>query len=1599
MIKNFEKNIILTSQTPHNFAIFSLEEGESNEYYIIPSLQNNLDESTLYINGVDINNFTLNEEMAIRLDSNESIYDATFHLTAFSNETFDASINFLIYEDASLNSLHTTYSCNILNRPYFINNEINTYPTGRLQVEDETSYLILRSNPKFTGNIKLRADSKNKLFLDTFKVSDILSRKKYRRKEVSPDSTYAFDVRNVFLDLPEGELYKVGRDDILDVTTPKTDYVNQYDTTYNYGARILDDKLYTERFSSLAPLWINENVPDYYAIFRIDGPMNERTSNLSQKYIKNGEIIKSWGLKDNTKLGKYLRNHLNELEGIRSPVFLSLSDPRTNDPDPNTWYGVAVNKGIITGKSEIPYFFDKRTDNFTNMNAFLSEGFERNNLLCPNLINLEFLFDDEDVSTFEMNRYFGLYLSENKLYDIIYYQEDSSINVISLGDESVDEFFNSDIFDSSGNIVSQYSNRIFSINDVNEIKRIFNKSNIDGSDVSEINSWINKPGNNILTTNVEEVETNPFIVFNLNNKLKQGEHLRIIDKKNFKIWEAYGISYERLMPGESWSYAVKSDKEGYPTLHQTAFSVDGSIGDQIKAIESAFKIFNNHENTPFKPYIRKEKGLSIVLEEGDPNDFYFQRITGNIKKDGEFTGLPKNDDLNLFGVITPNKDDIEILSYDASYGPINFEFYGDRKTITVNFIDQESYNFYSIPKDEQNELKRYMYYYDSNDKQYKLFEPFTISTEVDHVEVYVDDPTSLEDRILLKTKTPASIRKNTLNVYDVYPLTISLLGINPVKDFDFKVYDSHLGEKLSFNRSEGYKSEQWYKREDDKKTYQIDVLNNEERIFSTPSFYEIYEGTGTIKDLKTGTTENYDADSSMFKFNTFDSSIKVTSDDILTRIRRTYLNDDKEYYSIKDEHSEENILDYYQDPSSSLKYSLTIPYVSKWGLLGDNIRGNTMRLLLDSSSLENEDVTPTNFIAYDDAFSDEISYPIFKYNNPGDIAWKSYIYHDVYDVIEYNNEKITLYDLFFKEPYLDVFSKYINYSNNTSDIKIRSSKVYYSDFKNSVDTISNGLKLSISVKSFASNILTINDWDRYKFSFISSPSVSRTTNYPLEVIVNENTKTILMIWYQGSDDLNYHRKYSEYTLPKGLLENKNDNISFNGPLDNSINNYFIKTPFLVRTNNISLRTFSKYAEGDTFNIRYDSSVSSPISQFNVHSSTEEQTSIFNLFRNAHVNVNNEIKIDGNYTFNSYNTFDPSGKISYGYSGFRPSYDTEITENVCFTYKHKENYYHDKTCDLDNLYYILNYNLVNYNIIRDDIVYTNTSFIDKPISIDINVPRKYTPDDLDTSLGIYTYNGWIRPLFTDIFKFSINEDEYIKELFSRDFIISNTKLLDNKNIQQLWYNTVVDEVTSQDLARGNAINFIPEFNVFKSSWDENFYILNRYNSEGDLTRNRIDGYLSSKDVPSFFGSRLVKIPDRLNLTDWDETNTSIVENEDTYILEFNLTSLISDIFQDEKIFTDNWDFGRNSSNLINDYIKNTIQKYYRIKLNSININVATKNLTGDDNILAYEQNGHVIQDDKNLNSSLITRDDNYIYQIVVEKNKNLSYYITFDVYRK
>jgi len=1526
----------------------------------------------------DIGSPTWNN-FAVILNPTTTLAVLTFYGDPSTTPTQFVAPDFLITESST--AIITT-DISVLNRPYTLSSGdfININETSEVQVDGDTSYLLMRTNPKFTGNIKLTLDTSNNLYLDTFKISDILNNKKYRKQKVSGNSYFSGDIRKVFSDMPLGELYRLDAEDTLDIAIPKTDLYKQYNLNYSYGARLFVDDLYDDDYALIAPLWINNKIPDYFAVFRIDGVINEETydsndlSGLAEKFLEEGELIQSWGIKDSTPLGTYLRHHLEELFLVRSPLFLSLSDPTQSDPDPNSWYGIAVDKGIITGRSETPYFFDQK-DNFTDTNAFLSEGYERNNLLCPNLINMEYVFSDHDVSLYTMHRYFGLYLTENDLYEIAYYasEPDGSINILSLDGKDSNEFFDSSIFNTDGSISSAYSNRLFTLDDLLKIKRITNANQVDGTQKDYIEEWLNKPGQQIFTADVEERTIGGFISIKLNAALSQGEHLRIVDKTNFKIWEAYAVDWELLNAGESLTYASTYKEEGYPTVYRTCFSVLGSISDQIDAIKNAFDVFVDYTNTPFTTAGTTGDTASFEMTDWAVSyDMWFQRLTAQTVDDpldpsSAFNAAAADGDIAFYGVLEPTDEDFEILQADSSYGPISFEIFGDRRSVMVSIFDSSIYNFYSFDSSIVDSFVEYNMYM-AQDGWYRIIDSFDISTAVNHSYNYVTDPRATTDKYGVITQYPIQLVQGRWNGYETYPLIISLMGINPVKDMDFTVYDASLG----------YESDYWYAREDDASTYSLLIPDNCTYTLDIRGSYEIVKGDGSIV---IGTDTSIFSGASFvntFKFNTFDYPAEITANGPVC-LTYNILDGSKNYTSYIAGMSEEEISNYYLDPSTTLKYGLTVPYVAKWEGLGQDARNNPFRLMLDASLIQPDTSSNyvSNFLTFTDPsgfthYDGEMTYPSFKYLTPGEHAWKDYIFLDINDGIFDGSTYVTFKERMLSEPYVDVFSKFVYSNYNVDDTQLRSSIAYYNEYKQTIDMLINGLNLSFRIDEQAKNTIDIRDWDRFRISLVSSATRNRDDNTTMEVIINENTETILIIWYQAGDLLNYNKRYSSINPGKGVLSG-DAQYPFQAFVTGDPFYSYFKTPFYVNNSSLSSGIVNVY--GDKIN--YDSSICTPYAQLNFNFG-DQLNSVFNAYSYNFVSISTFLYLA------QYNTFDQY--VNYQYFK-NASTVGSLVLNYGYTYMTNTNLYKDSVTSLESFESIVNSNSdISYYIWRENDLLTNQSFGVVPISISINSPRSYK--------GLYTYNGWYRPSFNNILNFKANEDLEIIDILGLDFTFSNTNFKAYDDIPQYWYNTVVNSVTERDIAEGNAIGFVENFNVFKSQWDADYYIVDT--SEG--VHQFVNGYNSPVELPSYFGSKLVKLPAELALDEWDATVTKLTEEKTRYLLTYNLTRTIVNMFVNNTTFTDNWSAITDAGNVIDGYIKNTILNYYNISKPKINVGMSTKPYDGQR--IAYTLgSGFTESTAKNVDGNLFYENGEYIYKIWVNTLPDLTYYFKFTLFEK
>ena len=287
-------------------------------------------------------------------------------------------------------------------------------------LENNVSFGLLRTNPALTGNVKITVDSATRVWLNSIDANPQLSDSRFKRVPVSINSNYVIDVFNFFDNgsTPPEIVYDLYQQSGSYLSTQR-DFSNQYDRFYTYGAAPDNTSFYTENFSYFAPLWINDVLPDYFVIFRANGPVNYFTYDQSfdswknfvnSDILKKSEIISTFDLSENSNIGTYIRNLINHPARTNSDLTLSLQSTGYT-----TFNGISYTEGSFAQKGELLSNYFSTASTIMGTEEFLTKGFQRNKILSSNILNLEFMFDDFSAENYSINRYFGLYMKKNEL--------------------------------------------------------------------------------------------------------------------------------------------------------------------------------------------------------------------------------------------------------------------------------------------------------------------------------------------------------------------------------------------------------------------------------------------------------------------------------------------------------------------------------------------------------------------------------------------------------------------------------------------------------------------------------------------------------------------------------------------------------------------------------------------------------------------------------------------------------------------------------------------------------------------------------------------------------------------------------------------------------------------------------------------------------------------------------------------------------------------------------------------------------------------------------------------------------------------------------
>jgi len=230
---------------------------------------------------------------------------------------------------------------------------------------DKASFSLVRTNPKLTTNIKVVTNGDD-IFLESFSANTELSSSTFKSFKVDAASTYDKDIHRFYQsgNFPKAlayDVYQQFRD-----TSVLSSYNSQYEMFYSAGTESISSEAHTEDIGMLAPLWLKEQVPNYFVIFRLndpsavnnvdalaalDGETDAQTAAKFSKFVlENCTAIKTFDLTSNSNIGRYIRNYREQNDFPIAPITATW-----RRDEPFQWNGISYKNGGFTSGGNFTY--------------------------------------------------------------------------------------------------------------------------------------------------------------------------------------------------------------------------------------------------------------------------------------------------------------------------------------------------------------------------------------------------------------------------------------------------------------------------------------------------------------------------------------------------------------------------------------------------------------------------------------------------------------------------------------------------------------------------------------------------------------------------------------------------------------------------------------------------------------------------------------------------------------------------------------------------------------------------------------------------------------------------------------------------------------------------------------------------------------------------------------------------------------------------------------------------------------------------------------------------------------------------------------------
>jgi hypothetical protein len=672
--------------------------------------------------------------------------------------------------------------------------------TKYVKLDDGVSFALVRTNPKLTTNTKLMYNGK-KMYMESYASSELMNRSVYKNVSVKQNSTYNKDISNFLLGSGV-QAYNVYNN--FSNVAISDSFDNQFETLYWCGAEYIDSSFYSEEIGFVAPLYLREKLPNYFLIFRLDTPSNynlniengkikDSTFDFKTDILDKAVLLKTFDLREGSVLGNYIRNYIEQdsFEFDKS-MYVNFSNNEV------TYYGINRVNGV----------FEKRVENFENEllkndntilknDKWFTEGFERNGLIFPYIMNIEYLFDDENFKhksgeSYDFARYIGLYcnsiefgefsdfseLNDTTEDNAIYYFEDNKYNLhryVKKSDENAD------------------SDHVYNLTINGKSSELFDKTLLSGFEKERITAYaepldiyegfINRAqyGFEIL----KHFEPGDWIGIEYNGHIDR----YFADDINVDSYidSDSDVTINYMSVGEYCDFRFSVNEKS--TLNDIANALVKSINRnkksnyEAKCIGNLVVLYAKYEG---KKYNGSESGgLKMLMES---SLLYNKKISSPISNKLKY--------INISNIDISENSDSDVFLFD-DYGSYYIDYFCGACDVDIDYITETYKNIFKIYGDESVffAIDRYLKTNNGNGRKI-VSNMFHITSEGDIDPKYriiiVDDISKSRGYDVSVTTT------YQVEIMDIFKPNHGVLSWFPVKDFDFDINISSYGQYGAF---------------------------------------------------------------------------------------------------------------------------------------------------------------------------------------------------------------------------------------------------------------------------------------------------------------------------------------------------------------------------------------------------------------------------------------------------------------------------------------------------------------------------------------------------------------------------------------------------------------------------------------------------------------------------------------------------------------------------------------------------------------------------------------------------------------------------------